>query len=976
MKTIRPRNSALEPSLAGALCAALFLFLLLFGAPQSAFAEGEGDGDGSNGAAASQNDSAMLAGQLQDDQGKQGEHLLTAQNDYVPALSIHDENEGVGVVTTQADDELPSSYNSIEKGFVTSVKNQDPFGTCWAFGTIAAVESSLLAHGQAKLGELNLSERHLAYFMYHPVTDPLRYMAGDSTQTNGAPEYGAVIQDDPYLAAGSNPTCVMHELTTWHGVTDEATAPYSELTDAYERYLEAQYGGEAYTQSQFLTDTNLDNATAFDGAWRVADAYQISLKDSEDVKHAIMQYGAGAILMYFDEGYCNYNHMGATIEDRLFTDETGATYNLASAPAHYYYGGYDTNHVVTIVGWDDNYSASNFEPDYEAIAKSWGSTAEKIKSAIGGDMKAPQHDGAWLVKNSYGSYWGDAGGYFWMSYDDACTGGSYSKVHFYQMESSNAHDHLYAHDGSTYWNSLTVNSGGSIANVFTAKGNAQGAEVLDAVSFELTDVNVDYSVQVYTNLTDPANPTSGTPMLPETEPGITAASGKTSYAGYYTIELPQAILLDEGTTYSVAVTLSHENGTSVRYCVDSNDSTSWARFVSSAHRNESFVWHPNATLPDSGAPFYDDLAVRQGVTGVSDRQGYVARVKAFTRDADLTVERTDLTYNGIAQTPAVTFRNADGTLLQEDADYTLAGENNVDVGTARLLVTRTGADEKPIVTTFSIVPAQLQEATMTFAGTPTYDGTAKSPEPIVTLGGRKLVRDIDYTVAYSNNINAGTASVTLTGLGNYAGTLQGSFTIARAPSAPSDTATAKTAITKVTLAKTRYTYNGKAKKPGVTVKAGGKTLKRGRDYTVKYARNKAASTATEKATVTVTGIGDYKGSITKKFTIAKAANPLKAAGKTKAVSRSALCKGAVAVKGSVKLTRKAQGKVTYSITKALRGSKDFKRSFSINAKTGQITVKRCTCKGTYKIRIKVSAKGNANYKSAAKTVTATIRVKQ
>ena len=155
----------------------------------------------------------------------------------------------------------------------------------------------------------------------------------------------------------------------------------------------------------------------------------------------------------------------------------------------------------------------------------------------------------------------------------------------------------------------------------------------------------------------------------------------------------------------------------------------------------------------------------------------------------------------------------------------------------------------------------------------------------------------------------------------------------------------------------------------------GKTLKRGRDYTMKYARNKAASTATEKATVTVTGIGDYKGSITKKFTIAKAANPLKAAGKTKAVSRSALCKGAVAVKGAVKLTRKAQGKVTYSITKALRGSKDFKRSFSINAKTGQITVKRCTCKGTYKISIKVSAKGNANYKSAAKTVTATIRVK-
>lgn len=143
----------------------------------------------------------------------------------------------------------------------------------------------------------------------------------------------------------------------------------------------------------------------------------------------------------------------------------------------------------------------------------------------------------------------------------------------------------------------------------------------------------------------------------------------------------------------------------------------------------------------------------------------------------------------------------------------------------------------------------------------TYDGKAKTPTVIVKDGSKTLVENADYTVAYSNNVNVGTAEVTVTGKGNYSGTVTKKFTIKEAPT-PGQKVKKLSKCT-ITVSQTSYTYDGRAKKPTVTVKDGSKTLVENTDYTVTYNNNINAGTAK----VTVTGKGNYEGTVTKTFTI-------------------------------------------------------------------------------------------------------------
>mgnify|MGYP000176186345 CR=1 FL=1 len=82
---------------------------------------------------------------------------------------------------------------------------------------------------------------------------------------------------------------------------------------------------------------------------------------------------------------------------------------------------------------------------------------------------------------------------------------------------------------------------------------------------------------------------------------------------------------------------------------------------------------------------------------------------------------------------------------------------------------------------FTITRAGIEDAEVTVDGSYTYTGTAHMPDPTVMLDGNRLIRDTDYTVSYSGNVNAGTATVTVTGIGNYTGKVSGVFTIAPKP---------------------------------------------------------------------------------------------------------------------------------------------------------------------------------------------------
>ncbi len=134
-----------------------------------------------------------------------------------------------------------------------------------------------------------------------------------------------------------------------------------------------------------------------------------------------------------------------------------------------------------------------------------------------------------------------------------------------------------------------------------------------------------------------------------------------------------------------------------------------------------------------------------------------------------------------------------------------------------------------------------------------YNGSARQPVPTVSYSGNTLKKGTDYTVAYENNINAGTAEVILTGTGFFTGTKTVEFAIN--PLSLADAA--------VTLGNTSYECDGTAKEPSVTVKKGSKTLTAGTDYTVSYENNTLPGTAA----AVITGTGNYTGTLRKEFTI-------------------------------------------------------------------------------------------------------------
>ncbi|WP_410080456.1 cellulase family glycosylhydrolase [Ruminococcus sp.] len=136
-----------------------------------------------------------------------------------------------------------------------------------------------------------------------------------------------------------------------------------------------------------------------------------------------------------------------------------------------------------------------------------------------------------------------------------------------------------------------------------------------------------------------------------------------------------------------------------------------------------------------------------------------------------------------------------------------------------------------------------------------YDGTYKKPAATVTFGGKVLQEGKDYTISYRNNLNVGVTTVIATGMGDYTGYTSKNFTIT------------KRAMTGGTVSvASSVSFTGSNITPSVTVKVAGRTLTSGTDYTVSYSNNKNVG----KATVKITGKGNYSGSLSAKFDIVPA----------------------------------------------------------------------------------------------------------
>ena len=251
---------------------------------------------------------------------------------------------------------------------------------------------------------------------------------------------------------------------------------------------------------------------------------------------------------------------------------------------------------------------------------------------------------------------------------------------------------------------------------------------------------------------------------------------------------------------------------------------------------------------------------RAGITGIGNYSGYFTTAFYISRgsisNCDITLSDTFLTYDGTEKKPPVTVK-CNGNTLTEDQDYYLYYRNNTNVGTASVTISGAGNFSGSETKTFQIKASDFSKCDIQLSASSfTYDGTEKKPKITVKSGRKSLVSGTDYTVSYKNNINAGTASVTITGKGKYSGTITKSFSIKPAGFTKAS----------VTLSASSFTWNGAEKKPRVTVKIGNRQLTAGRDYTVSYKNNVSVGTAS----VTITAKGNYTGSISKKFSITAA----------------------------------------------------------------------------------------------------------
>lgn len=436
-------------------------------------------------------------------------------------------------------DIFQSVYDARSDGIITDVKDQGQTQLCWDFATLSLVETAMIKDKVTVDGivsnkdNVDLSEAFLGYFYYNRVNDTLgntlddRNIYNDSTST---------FLDN----AGNGKQCAI-SLSSWCGVTKENI--YS---------LEDAWAGK-----------KPDDSLAYSNNISVLKNIYFIDTDINKMKSAIVNYGSVGVSICLDTDiYYNYN-------TAAYSDPNDDT----------------TNHMVAIVGWDDNYSKDNFNTGCNV-----------------------QNNGAWIVKNSWSKGWGDEG-YFYVSYEDkslvACAS--------LEMQETNNYDNNYFYDGSAAPNIEKVHNGGMISNVYEVKGNRNGSsEALKAISFISYTSNVNYEVQIYKNLTNRANPMSGTLVTDST------VKGTTTFGGLYTVKLGKEVLLKDGENFSVVISLSANNETEVVYGVDENWNYTWVSFISNTSPQQSFYNNINV----------ENAWIDLGQTATRES----ARIKAYTSD--------------------------------------------------------------------------------------------------------------------------------------------------------------------------------------------------------------------------------------------------------------------------------------------------------------------------------------------------------
>lgn len=403
---------------------------------------------------------------------------------------------------TMSESTIPSSYDARSKSLVTSVKNQGASSNCWVFAATSVLETNSIVNGYTKLSATDFSEPHLAWFSINTATN-------DKTDPNYGDGNGVGAQVYQF---GGDCGFVTRALARWAGIADgsKVTSNYPTTTSQLSK-LPTYTDADRFNTSSGVIIRSMEQCTTAD-----------------EVKQWIIDNGSIT---------ASYNH----------ADSNSYIKNGSNYVAYYYPIQTATNHVISVIGWDDNFAASKFN-----------------------SSNRPEGNGAWLCKNSWGSGWGNGGGYFWISYYDK----SISDFCGFTTQPAEKFDNNYTHNGSDADHLINSASSEKIANVFTAKYR----EELTAVSTYTENEDVTVNVSIYVNLSpgETNDPTSG-----ELAQSFTVEIPR---IGYHTIDLPEAVPLEHGCVFSVVLEMSVSSG-NVRVPIEGGDYSASTPGESLIYRN-------------------------------------------------------------------------------------------------------------------------------------------------------------------------------------------------------------------------------------------------------------------------------------------------------------------------------------------------------------------------------------------------------
>ena len=652
--------------------------------------------------------------------------------------------------------QLPAHYGSMEK----DVRDQNPFGTCWAFAGTGSFEYAV----DKKTGSnTDYSEEHMIQRL----------------SKNGDTGYQITSKD-----TGGNEYMYSGYFTSGYGPVSDSLFPYDTTKSTLQiipSILNAK-GNYRATDVQFFKTTDDANGA-------------LNSETVNTVKQAV--YNNGSVTC------------GITWDSSMIQEDKVSYYNNDDNARN------DSNHEVLIVGWDDDYSADHFED----VTK----------------------NGAWLVRNSWGNNIGD-NGYFWVSYQDkslipSCTIRSYEEVSdddtIYNLDESGALYPQVTYDGTSQVGFI---------NSFSLKKR----EKLKEVTFYEAETGAQYQL-FYVPVKDDGSLDIGNKQAITEKKTL-------DFPGYHTEKITKEINVKK----AAIMVMIDSNEDSAGLGAEGSISDGRKKlYIPTLEKGQSYIYANGelGDLYDMGTNF-GNWSIKL-VTEKADSAFYA---KDHKNSTDLGSFR----WTGRSVKPSIgdIVSEDDGSVLKQGTDYELEYENNTNPGTATVKITGLGKYAKCSLTfTYTIENKTFHiDGKKDGDSLDEKDWTGEEINPSVgnvlsDYDNRVLEEGTDYKLVYSDNINVGTATVKVIGMGDYKG-CDLTFIYKITESCGYNGFYVENASDKSDLGSVKWTGDPIRKNPGIIrCSHCKKELTEGTDYELKHKNNIDPGTAT----VTVKGIGKYKG---------------------------------------------------------------------------------------------------------------------